>query len=640
MRRTLITSGAIGALFLSALMHAAPPTGSVADAAMQGNKDAVRALLKDGADVNTALGDGMTALHYAASKHDVEMAKILLYAGANVKATTRIGGYTPLLMASRDGDAPMIETLLAAGADPNSATSNGTTALMLASAAGRVDAVKALLAKNANVNAKESVKGETPIAFAAAFGRADVVRELAARGADVNLRTKVQDLSAFAKEEQERLIAERQQQGGGTRGRGEPAETKDPKDPKDTKDGKGVEGSRPAGEGSKASSENKDAKPAAESLKASVENSDAKPVAATGQTADAQRGRGGRGRGVDPTKQVPGLERQYNYTELVGYWGGLSPLHLAARQGHLDAVKALVDAGADVNQPTSGDHVTAMLIATINGQFDIAKYLLDRSADPNLAQDNGVTPLYATLNVQWAAKALYPQPRAYEQQKTSYLQFTEALLQKGANPNARLTKKVWYSQYDFDQSGVDETGATPFWRAAYSSDIDAMKLLVKWGADPTIPTIRTPGRVRTGDAVREAEDVSGVPPVPVGGPGVPALLAAAGAGYGEGLAANHHRYAPSGMLAAVKYMIEELHLDPNVRDHEGNNAIHDAAARGDVEMIKYLVSKGVDVNVVNREGKTTADMANGPVQRINPWPEALALLESLGAKNNHKCVSC
>jgi len=90
----------------------------------------------------------------------------------------------------------------------------------------------------------------------------------------------------------------------------------------------------------------------------------------------------------------------------------------------------------------------------------------------------------------------------------------------------------------------------------------------------------------------------------------------------------------------VKYMIEELHLDPNVRDHEGNNAIHDAAARGDVEMINYLVSKGVDVKVVNREGKTTADMANGPVQRINPWPEALALLETLGAKNNHKCVSC
>ena len=281
-----------------------------------------------------------------------------------------------------------------------------------------------------------------------------------------------------------------------------------------------------------------------------------------------------------------------------------------------------------------------MLIATINGQYDVAKYLLDAGADPNLAQDNGVTPLYAILNCQWSDKALYPQPRAFEQQTISYLQLMDAVLEKGANVNARVTKKVWYSQYDFDQSGVDEAGATPFWRAAYADDIDAMKLLVKWGADPMIPTLRTPGRPRTGDAVRETEDVSGVPPVPVGGPGVPPLLAAAGAGYGEGLAANHHHYAPTGMLAAVKYLIDDLHLDANVRDHEGNNAIHDAAARGDVEMIKYLVSKGVDVKAVNREGKTTADMANGPVQRINPWPDALTLLESLGAKNNHKCVSC
>ena len=116
------------------------------------------------------------------------------------------------------------------------------------------------------------------------------------------------------------------------------------------------------------------------------------------------------------------------------------------------------------------------------------------------------------------------------------------------------------------------------------------------------------------------------PPVPVGGPGVPPLVAAAGSGYGEG--------------SAVKFRIEVVLGVVNARDHDGNTARHNAAARGDVEMIKYLVSKGADVKAVNREGKTTADMANGPVQRIQPWPEALALLESLGAKNNHKCVSC
>ena len=75
----------------------------VAEAAMAGDKEAVRALLKQGVDVNAAQGDGMTALHWAARQGDVELAQMLLYAGANVKAMTRLGGYTPLIMASQIG---------------------------------------------------------------------------------------------------------------------------------------------------------------------------------------------------------------------------------------------------------------------------------------------------------------------------------------------------------------------------------------------------------------------------------------------------------------------------------------------------------------------------------------------------------
>jgi ankyrin repeat protein len=215
-----------------------------------------------------------------------------------------------------------------------------------------------------------------------------------------------------------------------------------------------------------------------------------------------------------------------------------------------------------------------------------------------------------------------------------------ALLDKGADPNARISRKIWYSSYNFDQSNVDEIGATPFWRAAYASDVEAMRLLVARGADPTIPTMKPAGRPRFGDGEAELQDVSGLPPLPAGGPGIPALQAVAGVGYGKGFGGNSHTFVPGGMMAAVKYLVEELHADVNGVDHEGNTVVHHAAARGDNEMIGYLVSKGADVTKVNRAGQTTVDLANGPVQRVQPFPDTIALLEKLGAKNNNKCVSC
>ena len=104
--------------------------------------------------------------------------------------------------------------------------------------------------------------------------------------------------------------------------------------------------------------------------------------------------------------------------------------------------------------------------------------LLEKGADPNLLSQAGVSPLYATLNVQWAPIAAYPQPRAHLQQTRTYLDVMKMLLERGADPNARVRHKVWYSGYNFDQSGVDEAGATAFWRAAYAADVAAMKLLV------------------------------------------------------------------------------------------------------------------------------------------------------------------
>jgi uncharacterized protein len=518
---------------------------AVADAAMQKNVATVRDLLKQGADVNAAQGDGMTALHWAASHGDLELARMLLVAGANVRATTRINGYTPLFLAAREGNAAIVAALVEAGADPKAVSSTGSTPLMLAAGAGNAGAVERLLDAGVEIDAKERARGQTALMFAAAYNRVEVVKLLARRGANVAMTSKVVDLFELTR----------------------------------------------------------DAKPA-------------------------------------PTTPIPGVDRAYNYTELIGYMGGMTPLLFAAREGHVATAAALLDAGADVNQPRDGDLTTPLLMASLNGHFDLGKFFLDRGADPNRAGENGATALYAVLNCVYAQKSNYPQPRAFTQQKQSYLEYMTALLDKGADPNVRLKKKVWYSGYNSDLSGVDETGATPFWRAAYASDVPAMKLLAARGADPNIPTVKPAGRPRFGDQQREVTDVSGIPPAPVGAPSVSPLMAATGVGYAEGFAANSHIIHPAGWMPAVKYLVEELGADVNARDHDGNTALHNAAAHGHVEMILYLVSKGADVKAVNREGQTTADMANGPVQRTQPYPEAVELLVKLGAKNNNKCVSC
>ena len=545
--RTRVALFVASSILTTVLAGAQEP--AVADAAMQKQIETVRNLLKQGADVNAAQGDGMTALHWAASHGDRAMTEMLLVAGANVRATTRINGYTPLFFAAREGSAAVVDALLKGGADARAASATDSTPLMLAAGAGNIDAVTLLLDAGAEIDAREKARDQTALMFAAAYDRVEVIKLLTARGANLELTTRVVDLFELTRDD-----------------------------------------------------------------------------AASNAPA--------------PRAPVPGVDRAYNYNELIGYLGGMAPLHFAAREGHIEAARALLDAGANVNQPREGDRTTPLLIATLNGHFDLGKVFLDRGADPNLAGENGATPLYAVLNCVYAQKSNYPQPRAFTQQTQTYLQFMTALLDKGADPNARLHKKVWYSGYNSDLSGVDETGATPFWRAAYASDVPAMKLLVSRGADPNLPTIKPAGRPRFGDQQREVVDVSGVPPVPVGGPSVTPLLASTGVGYAEGFAANSHIIHPAGWMPAVKYLVEGLGADVNARDHEGNTPLHNAAARGDVEMILYLVSKGADVKAVNREGQTTADMANGPVQRTQPYPEAVELLVKLGATNNNRCVSC
>ena len=131
----------------------------VADAAMRQDTDAVRAVLATGADVNAAQGDGMTGLHWAAHHGGLEIARLLLDAGADREVTTRLGHHTPLPVASRAGQASTVSVLLDAGAAANALTTTGATPLHFAATAGNVDTVTALLNHGADANAREPVWG-------------------------------------------------------------------------------------------------------------------------------------------------------------------------------------------------------------------------------------------------------------------------------------------------------------------------------------------------------------------------------------------------------------------------------------------------------------------------------------------------
>ena len=209
-------------------------------------------------------------------------------------------------------------------------------------------------------------------------------------------------------------------------------------------------------------------------------------------------------------------------------------------------------------------------------------------------------------------------------------------------PNTQVKTHVWYTAYNAGRIGVDYGGATPFWRAAYSLDVTAMRLLHEHGADPDIvtykPASRRFGFNRGGN--NDEEDPSGLPPVAPGGPAVHPLHAATGVGYGTSRVGQQHVHVPDGWLPAVEYLVGELGVDVNVRDHDGYSAMHNAAARGDNAVIQYLADMGADPTFVSRRGQTTVDMANGPQQRVQPFPETMALLEGMGAINNDNCQSC
>jgi ankyrin repeat protein len=598
-----IFCGVLVAILVSAAPDtktAAPDTKTIdtrlADAAEEGNRDAVRTLIAQKADVNSAQGDGTTALHWAAYNDDVEMAKLLVAAGASVKATTRVDSLTALFMAAKNGSAPMIEVLIKAGADADFADEHGTTPLMLAAASGSADAVRVLLDHGASVNAREGAHGQTPLMFAAALNRGAAVKVLLDRGADPGYFSKAIKLpKSLQMRNDDGTFMPEEKAGDAKPGDARPGEEKPAGAAAERSGRKGDSKTEADAKAPGAKAAGADGKPAEADLKDMIQKLALKVDAIEKRLTPAAGGAAG---GNDD-----GSGRMFGRRGTLDM-GGMTAMMYAARDGQLDAVRALVAGGADINQVTVLEKTSPLVMAAMNGHYEVAKFLVDAGADPNLSNSYGMTALYATIDIEWAPKGWSPTP-VTAQEKVTYLQLMDSLLNAGAHPNARLGKKLWYRSSG-DHSWVDTAGATAFWRAAQSSDVNAMHLLIKHGADPDIPSAN----------------------------GTTALMVASGIGWGYHYSMN----LPDSWMDAVKYCVQ-LGADVNAVADTGYTALHGAAYVGNHELIKYLMDHGADVKAVAKDKNTVADMANGPTRFGIPHPETVAMLEKLGSANSHNCRS-
>jgi ankyrin repeat protein len=615
-------TGLIVMLAVALLIGATPADDArLLDAARRGDVTAVRSALSDGADPNAAEGDGLTALHIAAKQGNSQIARLLIDARANVEAKTRLGEYTPLHLAAEGAHVSVVRVFLEAGADVRAITTNtGVTPLHLAAKAlNGGGTVRELLQHGAPVNVPETSAGQTPLMFAASYGSAAAVRELLSDGANPAIRTEVVDvLRRMAID----IAAKERFRDAMTEIRRNSLE--------------GTDRALTTAENHAAIEVQREFLASDEEIAKLLANFHEDDLLIQGphwvMQACEDDTRTCSSHMISPLT----ISRPPRWETLVGKTGGMTALLHAARDGRIEAADALIDGGADIDQ-VSGDGSSPLVLALLNGQFDIAMVLIERGADVNLvAHTDGVSPLFAVLQTRWSNYTRHPQPRAHDQQGTEHLQVLNALLEAGADPNVRLYKHLWYWEHSGPRGamGLELKGATPFWRAAFAQDVDAMRALAAYGADPHVPTVwpelgMRDYRMQDG----RFDDDAGIPR-DEGAPNVYPLHAAAGSGQ-LGYVPKSVNRVPHNFLAAVKFLVEEQGVDAKLTDSWGYTALHYAAALGDNDLVEYLMSKGVDVNALTVLGQAPVDLS-GPGHagfRVRPtYPETTALLQSFGAQ--------
>jgi ankyrin repeat protein len=296
---------------------------------------------------------------------------------------------------------------------------------------------------------------------------------------------------------------------------------------------------------------------------------------------------------------------------LPNYVGGFTPLLFAAQQGHVDAARQLLGAGADIND-TAADGSSALVIAIDSApvvservarsalaghrvQETMARFLLERGADPNL-RAAGRTALHSAI-----------------QRKMPEL--AALLLARGADPNARLERRLPSLSRDVGlQNGLDVVtiGATPFWLAASLGDVASMRILLAAGADPTLVT-----NDRT-----------------------TALMVAAGIDFVDGQDKYGVRTFDQDITHLVARAREavrlclELGLDVNATNTSGQTALFGAVYMGSPDIVQLLVDHGARMNTRNKKGQTPWSVAALGEYRAGSFfvkKDAGDRLEKLGA---------
>jgi ankyrin repeat protein len=481
------------------------------------------------------------------------MKTIVILAGFSL-ACSAFGASSDAADAAQRRDWYTVRSLAGKKADVNAAQPDGTTALQWAAHWNDLDAVKALLSSGANPKLANRY-GATPLSEAAAVGNPAMIEALLAAGADPNTLT--------------------------------------------TRDGETVLMTA-AHSGSADAVKTLLAHGAEVNAKEAYRGQTALMWAAAEHHADVvkillEHGADWKVQSLARETNMPKLSAASSVTAMAR--GGLTAFHFAAREGDSETGRVMLEAGVDINQ-VDADNTSALVVSILNKRYSYAKFLLDRGADPNIADARGRTALYAAIDMRNEDYSALPNHK--ETDPTPSLELIQALLDRGANPNAQLTKAL------AGRSGMDAgdttlgAGTTPLMRAARAGDAPTMRALLRKGADPNLTT----------------KD------------GNNALQFAAGVGYRD----KNTKGSESEALEALKLTVS-LGMDVNRENNRGETALHGAASRGADTIVQYLVEQSAKLDAKSKQGLTPLDYAMGKnvlSQLPVPHDSTVDLIRKLG----------